>query len=553
MKIRLAFLSITLALFSQSNLQIVANPREPFALEISEIGGSRLTEAMIEIPTTAITQIKFFVKNPYAESIDYGQVFTKINGEAATTAQNSGADRNGKIITVSLENPRFRLRPGKNIVEIIARDKKKNEYYASYVLMSGGNSADYTAPSSGATIEYAPAAAGKDRQPPSLSITEPDRPLLFSGKPFVVKVSGITADDSGSPPSVSVNGLRATLSPATSGRGLQTKSNPDSLPVRLGAVRFEKSVEITSATRSVTVEASDSAGNTTRAVIPVFRSEAVISPQFSGQKYALIVGVSRYRFQENGLNNLRYADADARAVAEFLRRPEGGSFPSSNIALLENEEATLSSVRGAIKELLPRVGPNDLVFIFLAGHGTPDPFAPKNLYFVMHDTRVDNLQSTALPMTELKEALEIRKQIRRSVVFVDTCHSAGLSGGKMTQSRGLENNLISFYASKLYSETGSAVFTSSDINELSEEGTEWGGGHGIFTWALLEGLRGRADRDGDKFITAGELFTYIRARVSEATSRRQNPQAILGLNASLKLAFVNRVASSTIGKRYVGP
>ena len=36
--------------------------------------------------------------------------------------------------------------------------------------------------------------------------------------------------------------------------------------------------------------------------------------------------------------------------------------------------------------------------------------------------------------------------------------------------------------------TGKAIITSSDVNEVSRESEAWGGGHGIFTLALLEFL-----------------------------------------------------------------
>ena len=77
------------------------------------------------------------------------------------------------------------------------------------------------------------------------------------------------------------------------------------------------------------------------------------------------------------------------------------------------------------------------------------------------------------------------------------------------------------------------------MNELSREGARWGGGHGVFTWAILEGLRGKADADADRFVTAGELFAYVRHRVRFETGFRQNPRALPGLNTDLSLAFIS--------------
>jgi uncharacterized caspase-like protein len=288
------------------------------------------------------------------------------------------------------------------------------------------------------------------------------------------------------------------------------------------------------------VEARDRAGNLTRVSLPVRRREAAVSSAFKGRKLALVVGVSKYKYADGRrLKNLAYADVDARAVRDFLRQGEGGGFAPGDIVYLENEQATLEAVRAALNNFLPKAGAGDLIFLFIAGHGGPDDYAPQNLYFVLHDTKLADMPNTALRMTELQEALDHKVRAQRLVVFVDTCHSAGVSGVSPAATRGIvENNLINLYASKLFTEEGRAVLTSADVSEEAHEGPQWGGGHGLFTWALLEGLRGGADQNGDRFVTAGELFGYVRNRVRVETAFAQNPHALPGLNADLALSFV---------------
>ena len=48
-------------------------------------------------------------------------------------------------------------------------------------------------------------------------------------------------------------------------------------------------------------------------------------------------------------------------------------------------------------------------------------------------------------------------------------------------------------------------------------------GQGVFTYYLLEGLRGMADLDGDGVITVDEQYTYVSKKVPEATGKNQNP------------------------------
>lgn len=70
--------------------------------------------------------------------------------------------------------------------------------------------------------------------------------------------------------------------------------------------------------------------------------------------------------------------------------------------------------------------------------------------------------------------------------------------------------------------TGVAVFASSRRgNEQSFERAEWG--HGAFTKAVLDGLRGKADPYNRGVVTVTALLDYVAQTVSSMTSGRQNP------------------------------
>lgn len=517
--------------------------RKPFALELPEIRSGQITAAEVSVPTAELRTVRIRIKQPYADEINYGKIYTKVNGESAGVIQSVRGSSEGHIVTCDLgSRPRFKLQPGKNVIEINAIDRRNRSYYASYVLLTGGRPLADANVAAGVTIESTPVTEGDDRQPPTILLQQPKGVLRLAGDTGTVKVEGGVTDGAGEIASVTINGEDAPLvaAPANT-RGLLAELNAQSAaaaPINSSAFAFTRTVQIGAQVSAVVVEAKDRAGNVSRLSLPVRRREPAVSARFRGRKFALIVGVSRYKYPDGGLKNLAYPDADARSVRDFLRRPEGGGFAASDISYLENEQATLEGVRAALKSFLPQAAPTDLIFIFIAGHGAPDPYAPQNLYFLLHDTRISDMPNTALPMKELQDLLDQSVRAERVVVFIDTCHSAGLSGGTLTATRGLENNLINLYAARLYTETGRAVLTSSDVSELSQESTRWGGGHGVFTWALLEGLRGEADANSDQLITAGELFTFVRDRVRLETAFRQNPRALTGLNTELALAAV---------------
>jgi caspase domain-containing protein len=506
--------------------------RAPFALELPDLGSLRITLPVASIPSTNVRTLRLYISNPYAEKIDYGKIYTSINGEAANTIQSIRSGRSGKVVTCDLESkPRFHLQPGKNVVEITAVDQDKRSFYASYVLNISGSPLSDSASLAGATIETSSVEVGADRQPPTVYMTSPKDILRLVKDTETLSVQGLVVDNVSKVASVMVNGEPASLSSATGGRSLvHTDVAADLANPGERAIAFERSITIGPTTPNVVVETKDAAGNLTRLILPVRRREAAVSSQFRGRKYAVVIGVSKYRFPGDGLNNLDYADADARSIRDFLQKPQGGNFSASDILYLENDQATILSVRSALQRFLPRAGPEDLIFLFIAGHGSPDPYAPGNLYFLMHDTKIADMPNTGLPMSELQQLLDNSVRAQRVVMFIDTCHSAGISGKELVTGRQLvqtENNIFNLYAANLFRETGRAVLTSSDVNEISRESNKWGGGHGIFTWALLEGLGGAADTNTDHFITAGELFDFVSNRVRIETAFRQRSDEIL--------------------------
>ncbi|HEV2991212.1 MAG TPA: caspase family protein [Candidatus Angelobacter sp.] len=271
------------------------------------------------------------------------------------------------------------------------------------------------------------------------------------------------------------------------------------------------------------------------------------------EKYAVVIGVSRYK--DRGIPALQFADRDAQAVRDFLLSANGGQFAPEKIMYLVNEEANLKNIRTALYTFLTAARKEDMVFIYYAGHGSPDPNDRRNLYLLPYDTEIYNMGGTAFPMWEIQDVFSRIIKAQRIVTLTDACHSAGISGDSAVvasgprpsigQRRDLQfepapnghgNNLFNQYMARYAGEGRKAVLTASDISELSMEGELWGGGHGVFTYFVLEGLKGKADRNNDGVVTAGELFDYVRDQVALATKQRQNPTALAGLARDLPMS-----------------
>jgi uncharacterized caspase-like protein len=253
-------------------------------------------------------------------------------------------------------------------------------------------------------------------------------------------------------------------------------------------------------------------------------TKSVITPRERGvepQLWAVVVGVSEYA--NRAIPSLRFADQDALAFAEFLQKPEGGGFQRDHIQVLVNKDATLANLKQALVEFLAQAIDKDLVMIFFAGHGAPDPARPMNLFMLTHDTDPARLGTTAYPMWEIQTLLMRQLSAKRIVVFSDACHSGGISvdfaarGVNPTQS----NPINQYLGDVARSKEGIVVFTASAAGEVSQEYPELG--HGVFTYYLLEGMKGEADLNNDYTVTINELMQYVEDQVKRKTKGAQNP------------------------------
>jgi uncharacterized caspase-like protein len=239
------------------------------------------------------------------------------------------------------------------------------------------------------------------------------------------------------------------------------------------------------------------------------------------QQWAVVVGVSEY--MNSGIPSLKYADKDAEAIANFLQRPEGGGYDSNHMCVLLNKNATLANIKDALINFLNQAIDMDLVIIYFAGHGAPEPARPKNMYLLTYDSDPASLGTSAFPMWDIQTVLARYISAKRVIVFTDACHSGGISVNFATRGLGnSEPNLVNQYLADLSkTKEGIVVFTASAAGEVSQEYPEFS--HGVFTYYLLKGLEGKADYNNDYTVTINELMQYVEEQVKRKTHGAQNP------------------------------
>ncbi|NJN76932.1 MAG: SH3 domain-containing protein [Saprospiraceae bacterium] len=228
--------------------------------------------------------------------------------------------------------------------------------------------------------------------------------------------------------------------------------------------------------------------------------------------YAVIVGVSTYSTAQNnrGVSNLQYSDDDAYKMYEFLKSPNGGQLPSSQIKLLVNEEASLANVLFHSKNLYKKAQPQDLILFYFSGHGGPNTF-------VGYDKNITH--------TEIKEILN-SSPAKKKLCVADACHSGSLGNSNGSNRASSSAEMIdNYYEALAATSDGIALFLSSKADEYSIEVSDFG--QGVFTYYYIEGLKGYADNDHNGIITIEELYDYTRKQVEDYTrngGRLQRPQ-----------------------------
>jgi tetratricopeptide (TPR) repeat protein len=261
-------------------------------------------------------------------------------------------------------------------------------------------------------------------------------------------------------------------------------------------------------------------------------------PDVEGQTYALVVGIDH--FQDPGINHLDFAHDDANDLARLLETPRAGGIPADNLVLLTNKQATRAAIQGAIEtNLKGRAGKNDTVLLFIASHGAafPDAKGRYKGYIVTYDSTPEDLATTGIPMDDIRKLFEDQLgNVKRLLLFVDVCH-AGQIGQVIVNPARTNVSATSLATVELQYVFG---MLAAQKGQVALEGTNFGGGHGAFTYFLMRALNGDADLNHDGKVSVDELYHYVTDKVQEATASRQEPDKVGQTDDPRALARVDR-------------
>jgi len=230
------------------------------------------------------------------------------------------------------------------------------------------------------------------------------------------------------------------------------------------------------------------------------------APRFSRRRYALVVGISEY--EDSNFPELRHAERDAEAVAEFLRSDTAGTQSPDDVILLTKGDATRTKILVNLLDLLAKANADDMVLLYFSCHGwrqSTEKSAPH--YLVPSDADFKKPEVSQISRDEIRRHLDAA-DVQRQLIFLDCCFAGEVRTNSAAEPWDFSNGQR-------------AVFTSTAANEVAPD-------RSAFARSLLAALRGGAsdaDGNGDGVLLTGELHDYLLEEVpSAAVPFHMHPQ-----------------------------
>jgi len=247
--------------------------------------------------------------------------------------------------------------------------------------------------------------------------------------------------------------------------------------------------------------------------------------------YALLVGVTNY--EDSELNDIHFGARDAEGLAAALQLQKGWLYADVQTKIVdfptlpEDSAKTIGPPnRENVFEGLywlkqAQVMENDLVVVFLSGHGYRDYSNPRQeFWFLTREARIDKLETTAISGTDLFRRISALPG--KKILFIDSCHvGTDITANTMAVPAETFPNMDKFVNDFTTAGSGIVVYAASRATELAHEDSV--GGHGAFAEALIEAIGEGKGSSPDGRITTDLLDFYIVDRVKGLTNGAQHP------------------------------
>jgi len=210
---------------------------------------------------------------------------------------------------------------------------------------------------------------------------------------------------------------------------------------------------------------------------------------------------------------LRLAVKDAKAFANDFKRAATDLYEEVRVTTVLDRDASQANLDSVIKKFSQDVHARDTVILFAAAHGIS---VDGRFYLIPQDYQggpdPKALAKKAIDQERLQEWLVNVIRAKKVLVLLDTCESGALIAGHR-RSRA-DRSISEAATGRLHEATGRPILTAAALGQFAREGliARTGVQHGLFTYALLDGLR-NADINRSGTIELSELVAHVQTLV----------------------------------------
>lgn len=200
------------------------------------------------------------------------------------------------------------------------------------------------------------------------------------------------------------------------------------------------------------------------------------------RNFVMCVGINTYSVK---VGQLRVSANDAKVIKKVFQ--ESGH---SSVSIITDSAATCQAVMQMMKYTFAMAKPDDVAIFFFSGHGTEDGL-------LCYDD--------VLPNEQILGAFKNCKAGTKMII-ADACYAGKLRTDSTWRDAYSGENVILFLSSRTDETSIETIYSNS-----------------LFTMYLERGLRGGADVNKDRTITAREIFNFVHDGVSRDSKDTQHP------------------------------
>ena len=247
-----------------------------------------------------------------------------------------------------------------------------------------------------------------------------------------------------------------------------------------------------------------------------------------GRRLGLIIGLNQY--QDTTFRQLQFAETDAKALAQWLVNVRGGKWLPSDVQLVLGAQATRELTESLIRQVcLNEAGPDDLVFIYFAGHAFVDE-ASGDGYLTLANTHYRQ-PNTALHLFSLVRNAMVGSRAAQIVLVLDCFQTGTAWDTKRTSPFDFKPLIGPALLNGLQQTQSRMLYCSCRGNEVTPEAGGKSLGH--FLHSIIIGVSGSAVDPATGQVTLQRLHAFLSSSLSpqyrpQVFGREQRPIVLVG-------------------------